>query len=130
MKRLQERLRLAMAGRTRGQVAAAAEAIAYRAWGDEMPLIDESTVRDLDSRLETPPADGRVLRCVLAAVGVPMVEALEILGYWPDVGLVGRSRPLTARLAEALRVAGFPDAAVIGVAGRQVTIQLGVHPPG
>lgn len=123
MRRFQDELRRVTNGRPRREIADEATTIAARLFGSEAPAIDEAQVRDVDSRLAKPPEDGRILRCVVAAAGMPLAEALELLGYWPDARLQGAQSPARA-VEEALRILGYPDAKLLNVSGRRLTIQL------
>lgn len=123
MRALQRLLKDAVDGQPRRAVAEKASDIAIRMWGAEAPLIDEAAVRDLDTRLVTPPADGRILRCVLSAADVPLVDALEILEYWPDPTL-GPGASLATRVTAAMKLSGFPNAKLVTVRGRRVVVEL------
>jgi hypothetical protein len=123
MRALQKLLREAIDGQTRRAVAERASEVALRMWREEAPLIDDTAVRDLDTRLVTPPGDGRILRCVLSATGIPLVEALETLGYWPDPTL-GPGASAATRVVAAMRLSGFPHAKLITVNGRRVVVEI------
>lgn len=123
MRGLQLALKQATNGRSRREIADEASRIAVRIWGDDAPPIDEVQVRFIDSRLVKPPEDGRILRCVLAAVGVPLTDALQALGYWPDARLSAAKSPARAVL-ETLRILGFASAKIASVSGRRVVIQF------
>lgn len=123
MRALQARLKEAIGDESRRKVATRAGQIACRVFGDDAPVIDETHVRDLDSRLVNPPTDGRILRCVLAAVGIPLVDALVILGFWPDANLSG-PRSTAMAVAETMRILGYPDAELVSTQGRIVTIRI------
>lgn len=123
MKRLQDHLRSVTDGRPRRELAELATELADAAFPDDELFVEEQHVRDVDTRLSAPPADGRLFRAVLAAAGVPLVEALTLLGYWPDLRLQ-RARSPAARVVEALRMIGYPDAEIVEVRGRHVTVRL------
>lgn len=123
MRALQRRLKEALDGRPRRAVAEKASDIAIRMWGSDAPLIDETAIRDLDTRLVNPPADGRILRCVLSAADLPLIQALEILGYWPDPSL-GPGASIATRVEAALRLSGLPNAKLVTVAGRRVIVEV------
>lgn len=123
MRVLQARIRAAYGGATRGAIADRASTIASAMWGDDAPRITEEAVRDIDSRLVNPPGDGRVMRCVLAAAGVNLVDALTDLGMWPDVSASGAAS-LSTRVAMALRICGLKDAKLVGTSGRVIRIQI------
>ena len=96
--------------------------MASAAWGVDSPVMDEGVVRDIDSRLSTPPDDARALRCIVAATGAPLVEGLRQLGYYPDMRLQPKSS--AERVREALVLVGFHNAKLISVDGRRVLLEL------
>lgn len=124
MRAFQQRLKHYIGDRSRPQIATRATEIAIKIWGRDAPDIDEKQVRDIDTRLVNPPADGRVFRCVLAAVGMPAVEALTILGYWPDANIAGGGRSIAQAVTEAMRIVGYPDARLVTTHGRRIVIEL------
>lgn len=123
MRALQARLKEAAGGMSRRQIAQKAQRIAFRLWGDDAPSIDENAVRDIDTRLVNPPSDGRILRCVLSAVGVDLIEALGDLGMWPDVSL-GPTSSVAHRVARAMKLAGFPNAELAGTTKGVIKIRV------
>lgn len=126
MQELQTKLRAARLKRKVGrlQIADDASEIAGMTWPDEPLDINEKHVRSLDTRTVTPPANGRMLRCVLAASDIPLTDALEAIGYWPDLRIEKGPKTLAARLVEAARMVGFPGARLVSSDGTRVTIDL------
>lgn len=49
--------------------------------------IDEKVIQNHEHRAATPPGDGLRLRTHCAAAGVPWLEALELIGYWPPLAV-------------------------------------------
>lgn len=47
--------------------------------------LTEGRLRSLETFLQAPPRSGEELRFLCAALGVPLVDALTDLGYWPPV---------------------------------------------
>ncbi len=123
MRALQVHLKAAIGETPRQEVADRASEIAVRIWGEAAPLIDITDVRKVDSLHETLRADGKVLRCILAAAGIGLVEALTILDLWPDAIMSG-SQSVAVRVAEAMKLVGYPNAKLVTSTGRQVTIEL------
>jgi hypothetical protein len=120
----QDRLSRAAGGRSRAVIACKAQDIGAVAWGEEAPLISEWDIRDLGGRLTTVPKDGRKTRAILAALGVPLVDALADMHYWPDLRL-GSGVPVTTEdlVLEALRLVGMPNATVVQQ-GNVLIVQL------
>lgn len=83
--------------------------------------IDERHLREIECILQRPPANGRVLMALAAALGIEPLDILRDLGYWPPV-----PSPLTPAvpdqlLAEAIRLGGWRVCAT----GTRVVIEKG-----
>lgn len=98
--KLHQRFRTARADRSRRSIADLASAV-HGAPAD----IGEAAVRWLESGAQVPPPRGDILRAVAAALGVPMIEVLEDLGYWPP--LRATQADSRALLETALRLGGW-----------------------
>lgn len=64
---------------------------------------------------------GQDIRSILAAVGVPLVDALEAGNWWPDMRWSRGISPVE-RIAEGLRLMGV--SAQIQVAGNRIVLEL------
>lgn len=124
-----ESLRRRLAERSNGSsyldLADKAQSIALRAWGPQAPEIDEDWIRQVRTRNSTPPADGSRFRAMLAAHEVPLVEALDLMGYWPDLrlGTVTSVSPQDL-LVEAARSFGLRVRVVVSDRNRLI-VELG-----
>lgn len=78
---LQKRLRRARGARPRRAIADRTLAVPGGA------EVDESIVEKHECRIRTPPADGLALRTHVAALGLPWLECLGTLSYWPPLGI-------------------------------------------
>lgn len=123
MKSLSSRIREARGDVPRRDVASRAAEIAARIWSADAPLITVEHVRDLEVRMVNPPADGRIFRCVLAAVEIKLADALVELDYWPDAILAG-SRSTAMAVAETMKMLGYPNAKLVSTVGRRITIEV------
>jgi hypothetical protein len=68
----------------RPQIATRANRIAIEIWGDDAPIVSDADVRWVDSQ-GTRPGDGRIMRTIVAAHDIRLVDAYEMIGYWPDL---------------------------------------------
>lgn len=109
--------------KSRAQTGIRATQIAVTGFPGEDLIIDEVRVRDIETRSVSPSGDLRVLCCVLAAVDIPLVEALKILGLWPDLRPHG-GRSVASSVAEAVRNVGYPDARLKPGQGRDIVIEI------
>lgn len=117
----QSRLAQASSGKSRSEIADQAGRVAASAWGPEAPEIDEVLIRRLQVEMRNPPADGRSMRAVLSALGVPLVEALALMDYWPDLSL-GTTRPVSPEqlLVAACQMVGLEARVRSAGAGRLI----------
>lgn len=104
MSRLQERLATAAGRKSRPVIADRASEIATAAWGPAAPFIDDTWLRTLETRLVNPPGDGKAFRAVLAALDIPLVEALQLLDYWGDLRFKGSRLDMLVEIARSLGI--------------------------
>lgn len=82
-------------------------------WGARAPQIEEQWLKNLLTRSRTPPADGRSFRAVLAALDVPLFQALRLMRYWPDLLVSSDQTPaellFDAALAFGMRISVTSD---------------------
>lgn len=109
MHRLQTRLRAARAKGKLSRVDVAGRA--SRLPGAPAD-IDERLLQTFETTIQTPPSRGLELRAFAAALGLPWLEVLGDLGYWPP--LAGSDRASREACAAALLEAA------VGLAGWQV----------
>lgn len=114
----------AIGDRSRPEVADCSRQLAGRVWGVDAPDFDDQFVRDASTRLVGIPRDGRAFRALLAALDVPLVQALEAAYLWPDLRL-GSLRPMSNQdlLLEGARMVGL-RATVKSQNGRTVVLEI------
>jgi hypothetical protein len=102
---LQRRFRQARGKSTRDQVVEAATRV---------PGAPDSLTTDryqhLETALQHPPRAGAELRAIAAALGIPMLDVLRDLDYWPPLPGAGAAEVQTSCMAlveEACRLAGW-----------------------
>ena len=120
---LQVRLAAAAGERLRPELTVTAQNIASSVWDAAAPELEENFIRGLRERWKTPPADGRQFRAVIAAHGVTLVEALELMGYWPDLLLGGRARTSQEKLVESATWVGL-TIRVVASQGNRIVVEL------
>lgn len=74
------------------------------------PDFDEDFIRKIEVELTRPPVEGLKFRTLCATTGVPLVTALEALGYWPPLVPVETEIPA---LSPTDRYAGLSDLAAL-----------------
>jgi len=100
---VQQRLKRARGNRTRRDVVDAAERVP-----GAPETLSEERLRRMECSLQSPPTDGGELRAVVAVLGVPLVDVLRDLGYWPPLA-TDREAVAVALVEEAARIAGWRE---------------------